>query len=125
MRFEQTEKGNVLVAKVLDSRIVADVAPRFKHQLINYVNNGHRSIVLNLEAVSFIDSSGLGALVSGLKAIGKDGDLVLSGTCGNVTSMFKLTRMDKVFRMFGTQEEAIEALSGRNGAVVEQATANN
>ena len=125
MRFEQTEKGNVLVAKVLDSRIVADVAPRFKHQLINYVNNGHRSIVLDLEAVSFIDSSGLGALVSGLKAIGKDGDLVLSGTCGNVTSMFKLTRMDKVFRMFGTQEEAIEALSRHNGAVVEQATANN
>lgn len=125
MRFEQIEKGNVLVAKVLDSRIVADVAPRFKHQLINYVNNGHRSIVLNLEAVSFIDSSGLGALVSGLKAIGKDGDLVLSGTSGNVTSMFKLTRMDKVFRMFGTQEEAIEALSGRNGAVGEQATVNN
>ena len=125
MRFEQTEKGNVLVAKVLDSRIVADVAPRFKHQLITYVNNGHRSIVLDLEAVSFIDSSGLGALVSGLKAIGKDGDLVLSGTCGNVTSMFKLTRMDKVFRMFGTQEEAVEALSRHNGAVVEQATANN
>src|SRR3954454_24237698 len=125
MRFEHTEKGDVLVAKVLDSRIVADVAPRFKHQLIDYVSNGHRSIVLDMEAVSFIDSSGLGALVSSLKAIGKDGDLVLCGTGGTVVSMFKLTRMDKVFRMFGTPEEAVAALSTEHGAAVEPATVNH
>ena len=34
MRFEHTKMGDVLVAKVLDSRILADVAPRFKHQLM-------------------------------------------------------------------------------------------
>ena len=125
MRFEHTQMGDVLVAKVLDSRIVADVAPRFKHQLIEYVNNGHRSIVLDLGAVSFIDSSGLGALVSSLKALGKEGDLVLCGTGGTVVSMFRLTRMDKVFRMFGTSEEAIMALSSERGAAVEPATLNN
>ena len=125
MRFEHTQMGDVLVAKVLDSRIVADVAPLFKHQLIEYVNNGHRSIVLDLGAVSFIDSSGLGALVSSLKALGKEGDLVLCGTGGTVVSMFRLTRMDKVFRMFGTSEEAIMALSSERGAAVEPATLNN
>src|SRR3954454_18245678 len=125
MRFEQTEKGDVLVAKVLDSRIVADVAPRFKHQLIDYINEGNRSIVLDLKAVSFIDSSGLGALVSSLKAIGGDGDLVLCGTGGTVASMFKLTRMDKVFRMFGTTEEAVAALTSDSGARVESAAVNN
>lgn len=125
MRFEHTQMGDVLVAKVLDSRIVADVAPRFKNQLIEYVNNGHRSIVLDLGAVSFIDSSGLGALVSSLKALGKEGDLVLCGTGGTVVSMFRLTRMDKVFRMFGTSEEAITALASERGAAVEPATLNN
>ena len=125
MRFEHTIVGDVLVARVLDSRIVADVAPRFKHQLIDYVTSGNRSIVLDMQAVSFIDSSGLGALVSSLKAIGRDGDLVLCGTGGTVTSMFKLTRMDKVFRMFGTTEEAVAALSRDNGVPLESAPVNN
>jgi anti-sigma B factor antagonist len=125
MRFEQTMVGSVLVAKVLDSRIVADVAPRFKHQLIDYISGGNRSIVLDMRAVSFIDSSGLGALVSSLKVIGQDGDLVLCGTNGTVASMFKLTRMDKVFRMFGTTEEAVAALASDNGAFVEPATVNH
>ena len=125
MRFEQSQIGDVLVAKVLNSRIVAEVAPRFKHQLIGYITQGHRSIVLDLQAVSFIDSSGLGALVSSLKAIGNGGDLVLCGAGGTVVSMFKLTRMDKVFRMFNTPEEAVAALSCENGAAVEPTTINN
>jgi anti-sigma B factor antagonist len=104
---------------------VADVAPGFKHQLIDYITEGNRSIVLDLRAVSFIDSSGLGALVSSLKVIGKEGDLVLSGTGGTVASMFKLTRMDKVFRIFGTTEEAVAALSWNDGDDVAAATAND
>src|SRR4051794_30102274 len=98
MRFEENKVGEVLVAKVLDTRIAADVAPRFKSHLADYVSQGNRSIVLDLEQVTFIDSSGLGAVISSLKAIGKDGDLVISGAHGAVASMFKLTRMDKVFR---------------------------
>jgi anti-sigma B factor antagonist len=111
MRFEENRVGNILIAKVLDSRIAADVAPSFRADLIEYINSGNRSIILDMGAVSFIDSSGLGALVSSLKAIGSDGDLVLSGTRNAVVSTFKLTRMDRVFRMFGTNEEAIAALS--------------
>jgi anti-sigma B factor antagonist len=111
MRFEEYRVGDVLVAKVLESRIVAEVAPRFKAQLLQYIGTGNREIVLDMAAVTFIDSSGLGALVSILKAMGRDGDLVLCGTTGTVISMFRLTRMDKVFRMFGTTDEAVTALT--------------
>ena len=111
MRFEENRAGDVLVAKVLENRIVAEVAPRFKAQLLQYINAGNKEIVLDLSAVTFIDSSGLGALVSILKAMGQDGDLVLCGTTGTVTSMFKLTRMDKVFRMFSTTDDAVAALT--------------
>jgi anti-sigma B factor antagonist len=111
MRFEENKVGDVLIAKVLDARIAADVAPRLKAHLAEYVSKGNASIVLDLEAVSFIDSSGLGALVSSLKSVGKNGDLVVSGAKGAVASMFKLTRMDKVFRMYGTSDEAVVALS--------------
>ena len=111
MRFEEDRIGDVLVAKVLDGRIAADVAPQFRARLAGYLSGGERSIVLNLEAVSFIDSSGLGALIASLKALGSDGHLVISGARGTVASMFKLTRMDKVFRLFPTTEEAVAAVS--------------
>jgi anti-sigma B factor antagonist len=111
MRFEESKSGDILIARVLDARIGADVAPRFKEDMISYVKGGNRAIVLDLSEVTFIDSSGLGALISCLKVIGKEGELVLSGTRGTVASMFKLTRMDKVFRMFNGVDEAVTALS--------------
>lgn len=111
MRFEESKVGDVLVARVLESRIAADVAPRFKQDLMDYVSKGNRSIVLDLSEVTFIDSSGLGALIASLKVLGSDGELVLCGTRESVNSMFKLTRMNKVFRMFDSADKAVEALS--------------
>lgn len=111
MRFEENRVGNVLIATVLDNRIAADVAATFKAHMAEYLKKGERSIVLDLRAVSFIDSSGLSALVSTLKAVGGEGQLVISGACGTVASMFKLTRMDKILRLFSTNEEAVAAIS--------------
>jgi anti-sigma B factor antagonist len=111
MRFAENKIGNVLVAKVLESRITADVASRFKQDLIEFVTKGNQMIVLDLREITFIDSSGLGALIGSLKVIGDDGELVLCGARDTVANMFKLTRMNKVFRMFPNTEEAVAALS--------------
>jgi anti-sigma B factor antagonist len=110
MRFEERKIGDVVIAKVLDARIGADVASAFKEQMSAYIKAGDRALVLDLSDVSFIDSSGLGAIISCLKLMG-DRELALCGTRGTVASMFKLTRMDKVFRMFNNAEEAAAALS--------------
>jgi anti-sigma B factor antagonist len=111
MRFEESRIKNALVVKVLESRIVADVAPQFKEGLVTYVRDGNKNIVLDLSDVTFIDSSGLGALIGSLKAVRKDGELVLCGARDAVVNMLKLTRMDKVFQIFSTPEEAASALS--------------
>ena|SRR5580698_334770 len=111
MRFAESTIGKVLVIKVLENRIAADVAGRFKEEVVGYVTKGNRAIVLDMSEVTFIDSSGLGALIASLKVLGEDGELVLCGARDAVTSMFKLTRMNKVFRMFQTPEEAVAALS--------------
>lgn len=111
MRFEENTEGNVLVVKVLESRITADIAPRFKEELIAYVKKGNRLILLDLSDVTFIDSSGLGALIGSLKSMGTEGELALCCAREQVSSMFKLTRMNKVFRMFTNREEATSALA--------------
>jgi anti-sigma B factor antagonist len=111
MRFEETTIGHILIAKVTETRIAADVAPRFKEEIMDYLKSGNRSIVLDLSEVAFIDSSGLGALIACLKVVSTDGELALCGAQGTVANMFKLTRMNKVFRMFNSPEEAASALS--------------
>ena len=82
MRFEEVKTGEILVVKVLDNRIAADVSPRFKAQLKDYIEAGNRAMVLDLSAVTFIDSSGLGALVAILKVLGTNGAIALRGVRG-------------------------------------------
>ena len=106
MRFEERKVGDVFVARILESRLTADVAERLKEDLVSYVNKGYRIIVLDLSQVKFIDSSGLGALIAARRALHSDGELALCGANENVTSMFRLTRMNKVFRMYDTAENA-------------------
>lgn len=67
--------------------------------------------MLDLSEVDFIDSSGLGAIVSSLKAVGKQGNLIICGIGETVLSLFRLTRMDRVFQIVSSPEEAVRALS--------------
>lgn len=110
MEFKETTIGNVLVSAVLDTRIAEAVAPDLKATLIAHFAKRSQTIVLDLTAVTFIDSSGLGALISVLNNLGQEGQLVLCGIHGAVASMFKLTRMDKVFRIFPTADDAVAAV---------------
>ena len=111
MTFDETKAGDILVLTVKAERVTADVAPAFKQGLAEYVAQGNQKIVLDLGQVSFIDSSGLGVLISVLKLIGGSGELVLSNLHHTVAGMFKLTRMNKVFRIFDNRDEAIAALA--------------
>lgn len=111
MQLQDEKIGNVLVVKPLEKRMDATVAVDFKEKMAGLINAGNDLIVLDLSAVSFMDSSGLGAMVSSLKMLGRKGDLVVSGVHQTVMSMFKLTRMDRVFRIFSNQDEAVAALA--------------
>jgi anti-sigma B factor antagonist len=111
MELIQRLEGNVVVARTGDQRLDARLAPELKQQLLELVGRGHPLIALDLSEVDFIDSSGLGAIVSVLKQLNGNGDLVIAGAKPAVLSLFRLTRMDRVFRMFGDTDEAVAALS--------------
>ncbi len=111
MEIEERKVGNVLVVLPREKRIDASVSTGFKGRMVDWINQGNRRIVLDLSEVDFIDSSGLGAIVSTLKTLGNDGDLVICGIRETVMGLFKITRMNRVFQIFATESEAIEALS--------------
>lgn len=105
------QRGNILVVKVEDKRIDASKAPAFKDEMTRCIEAGQNQIVLDLSQVDFIDSSGLGALVSCLKRLGPRGSLAVAGATGAVSRLFTLTRMDRVFALHPDVEAAVEQLS--------------
>jgi anti-sigma B factor antagonist len=113
MEIEQTKQGHILIAKILNKRLDARGADDFRKIMLKSISNGGRSIVLDISEVDFVDSSGLGAMVSVLKSLGEDGDIVICGPSESAMRMFKLTRMNKVFRIVENQDEAVRALSTR------------
>lgn len=112
MQMEEKRIEGKLVLKIMDTRFGADKATGFKEEMIRRIKAGERRILLDLSRVDFIDSSGLGAILSVLKLMGKGGDLIICAPTEAVASMFKLTRMDRVFSIHKTAEMAAAASAG-------------
>ncbi|MGA1869346.1 MAG: STAS domain-containing protein [bacterium] len=111
MELENLKAGEILVVTPLDHRMDAYGAPDFKEKMSAFINEGNSRVVLNLSEVDFIDSSGLGSIISALKMLGTNGNMVICCVKSTVMSMFELTRMDRVFQIFTTKEQAVAALS--------------
>lgn len=98
--------------RVLENRLDAALAIRFKDRLREIAARNGPVILLDLSCVDFMDSSGLGALVSCLKRLGSRGALAVVGTKGEVARLFRLTRMDRVFALHPDLETAVAQLEG-------------
>jgi anti-sigma B factor antagonist len=96
-----------LIVHVCSSRIDASKAPDFKQAIIKWIENGHTRLVLDFSLVDFIDSTGLGVLVTCLKRLGKRGNLSIVGTKGAVSRLFSLTHMDRVFSLYPSLDAAL------------------
>ena len=92
-------------------------APRLRQQVVSLVGEGHTRIVLDLSRVDFVDSVGLGVIVSVLKRVrGRAGDLVVVGAVPRVRALFELTRLDEIIELHETVDEALATRPGRSGA---------
>lgn len=111
MNLEQTKEGKVLVVRVRENRIDAHLAPDLKQQLGDLIDSGDNYLVLDLADVEFVDSSGLSAIVSAMKLLDGRGNIVLCQPQPAVTSLFKLTRLDKIFRIYPDPEGAVAAVA--------------
>ena len=109
MQLVHEKIGKVVVVKPLETRIDGTVAAEFRNEMGAIIEEGAEALVLDLSAVDLMDSTGLGALVASLKMLRGKGEMVISGASGKVTSLFKITRMDQVFRIFANRDDAVAA----------------
>lgn len=98
VEIDQSDARSVL--RLNEERIDAHNAGELKNSLLNALEDGCRLLIVDLAAVHFIDSSGLGALLSGYKNANlRQARFVLTGLQARVRSMFELTRLHRVFEI--------------------------
>lgn len=102
MQLSAEDRGDYLLIRVEGDRIDAAATIQFKDRMRALTEGGPLRTVLDLSRVSFIDSSGLGAVVAAMKALGSDRKLELACLSPTVLKVFHLTRMDTIFRIHGT-----------------------
>ena len=85
-------------------------APRLREKLVELVSHGSQHLVVDLEGVDFLDSTGLGVLVGGLKRLrSHDGDLSLVCSQQRILKVFEITGLTKVFSIYDSVEAAVAA----------------
>ncbi|ATQ27694.1 anti-sigma factor antagonist [Rhodococcus ruber Chol-4] len=107
--FATRTTGSDVVVVRPEGRLNMVAAPRLREQLRDLVDSGSARVVVDLAATEFIDSSGLGALVSGLKAARQaGGDLRLASPTAQVRSVLSLTSLDRVLRTYDSADAAFD-----------------
>ena len=108
MNINIDEKGSAVLIEVKEERLDAHNSSELKAQMLTLFDDGKNNLVIDLQDVRFVDSSGLGSLVSGFKnASARSGNLKLCGLQPQVKSMFELTRLHRVFEIFPSADEAL------------------
>lgn len=94
----------------VDGEVDVFTAPKLREKIIALLEEGSDHLVVNLEKVLFMDSTGLGVLVGALKRVKeKDGELALAGAQGTVLRVLSVTGLNAVFPMHDTVEQATSA----------------
>lgn len=107
MNIETTIRPDGVAVLVAEGRINLVTATAVRREVQRVVDEGHARLALDLSRVEFIDSSGLGALVSGLKtARTAGGDLRLVAATEQVAGVLRLTNLDRILRVYPRPDDA-------------------
>src|SRR5216683_911096 len=105
--LDVTERNGYTVLAV-HGEVDVYTAPRLRERLVELVSQGKHRIVVDLEGVDFLDSTGLGVLVGGLKRLrSHDGDLTLVCTQQRILKVFEITGLTKVFAIHDSVDAAV------------------
>ena len=111
IKTEQLDGDSYVIA--LAGEVDLYTAPEFKQQLLEVISQGARNVVVDFSDTTFIDSTTLGVLVGGVKRLrSNEGQLALVCSDRNITKIFEITGLDRVFTIYATRDEAVNGLNG-------------
>jgi anti-sigma B factor antagonist len=110
VKTDQVQTGVHVIA--LTGEVDLYTAPEFKQELLRVIGEGAKQVIVDFTATTFIDSTTLGVLVGGVKRLRPEGgQLALICSDRNITKIFEITGLDRVFTIYRTRDEALAALA--------------
>lgn len=107
MQIKKSELSDGIAQLTCDGLLNMVTAPRLKSAVQELVEQGTNRIVVDLNAISLLDSSGLGALISGLKTARQaGGDLRIAATGNQVLTVLRLTNLNRILQPYETADAA-------------------
>ncbi len=109
MSLQVTRQGDVVVIEV-DGQLIVGNRQELKQRVLEEAEGGARKILVDFANAGYIDSSGLGVLVSLAKRMRElGGDLRLANLNDDLQTLFELTKLDSLFQIADTRERALES----------------
>jgi len=106
VKTDKVDDGTYVIS--LAGEVDLYTAPEFKQQLLHVIAEGGKHVVVDFTDTTFIDSTTLGVLVGGVKRLrAEDGRLSLVCSDRNITKIFEITGLDRVFMIYTTRDEAL------------------
>lgn len=107
MTLSEQRHGKISILSLRGSFVGRPNVSVFERAIFDLLKEDAVYIVLNLAALRFIDSAGLGAIISAMVSVGrKEGALKLAGVCGDVQNIVKRMNLDRVFDIHQTVSDA-------------------
>ena len=111
MEINRRENGEIVVL-VISGEIDLYNAPEIKDTINQLTEEQKYNVIINLEKVSYIDSSGIGALISSLSSLKKyQGGLKIINVYASVRKVFELTKLTSFFEIFDSEDDAVASFS--------------
>ena len=105
-----TQQGVIVI--LAPPRLTVNVSGELKDIINEYITNGHYKIVVNLSSTRFMDSSGLGAIISFIEKLrDKKGDIRLASPQKYIRDILELTHINQVIKSYETESKAVDSFS--------------
>jgi len=104
----ETSKEGIVIFRLIGKLNMVH-AQSLRQEIAEQISTGHNRIVIDMSGVDFMDSSGLGALINGLKGARQTGgDLRIAAPVDQVKLVLKLTNLDRVIKTYSSAEKAFD-----------------
>jgi len=118
LQIEVRRQKDVAVI-ILKGEVDAYTCARLREAMIEAIEDGGANLVVDMKNVEYIDSSGLGTLVGGLKRVSeRQGTIAVVCTNPQIRKVFDITGLVKVFPIYGSEDDAVKALDTQGKTVV-------
>ncbi len=123
IKSKTIQDGRIAIIEIRGSFIGNADTDRFREDVDDFIEQGNKNLVINLQKVDYINSSGIGAIISARGNYQKENGMVkLVGVSRNVQNLLVVTRLIEIFEVYETLDEAVLSFNSSNQQTIKQST---